>query len=98
MTSRCRGCGAEVIWMKTPMKRKIPVDAEPVWIIVGCPGRKTFIKKDGGFIFGLKVGDAFDDQDPEIELAECYESHVATGPVGAEFRNRAPRTRAPGYR
>ena len=98
MTNRCRGCGAEVIWMKTPMGKKIPVDAEPVWIIVGCPGRKPFVRGDGSFVFGLKVGDAYEPEDPDSEVVECYESHFATCPVGGQFRNRQPRTRSSGYR
>ena len=69
MTSRCRGCGAEVIWKKTPMGKKIPVDAEPVWILVGCPGRKPFVRGDGSFVFGLKVGDA---SEPEDQIGRAH--------------------------
>ena len=50
MTSRCHGCGAEVIWIRTKAEhRKMPVDAEPVWILTG--GRDSFVKKDGNIIF-----------------------------------------------
>ena len=97
MTNQCRGCGAEVIWIRTKAdRRKMPVDAEPVW---GLPvsGGNSFVMKDGGIIFGRKIGDAWDD-DPDANVIECYESHFATCPVGGQFRNRQPRTRAPGYR
>ena len=98
MTNRCKGCGAEVIWKKTPMGKKIPVDPEPVWIDIGSAERRSYLRKDGSFIFGRKVGDAYDDDDPDSNLIEAYESHFATCPDGARFRNRQPRNRAPGYR
>lgn len=97
MTNRCRGCGAEVIWIRTKAeRRKMPVDAEPVWVLP-MSGGDTFLRKDGSIVFGRKIGDAWDD-DPDANVIECYESHFATCPVGGQFRNRAPRTRAPGYR
>ena len=96
MTDRCRGCQAEVIWIRTAgARRKMPIDAEPVWIRKESGG-DVFLTKSGGVIFGKKVGDAFDD--PEAEVVEAHESHFATCPVGGQFRNRKPRTRAPGYR
>ena len=97
MISRCRGCGAEVLWIRTAgNRRKTPVDAEPVWVLQQAGG-DTFLQKDGGVVFGRKIGDAWDD-DPDANVIECYESHFATCPVGGQFRNRQPRTRAPGYR
>ena len=97
MISRCRGCGAEVLWIRTAAnRRKTPVDAEPVSILQGTGG-DTFIRKDGSILFGRKIGDAWDD-DPDANVIEAYESHFATCPMGGQFRNRQPRTRAPGYR
>ena len=97
MISRCRGCGAEVLWIRTAAnRRKTPVDAEPVSILQGTGG-DTFLQKDGNVVFGRKIGDAWDD-DPDANVIEAYESHFATCPVGGQFRNRQPRTRAPGYR
>ena len=97
MTNRCRGCNAEVIWIRTAMnRRKTPVDAEPVQVLMETGG-DTFIRKDGTIVIGRKIGDAWDD-DPDANVVECYESHFATCPVGGQFRNRKPRTRAPGYR
>lgn len=96
MTNRCRGCGAEVIWIRSQVtRRKMPVDAEPVWIRQETGGN-TFVTAEGQILIGHKVGDAFDDAG--AELTECFESHFATCPVGGQFRNRKPRTRAPGYR
>ena len=97
MTNKCRGCGAEVIWIRTAAsRRKTPVDAEPVWILIEAGG-KPYFRTDGSIITGRRIGDAWDD-DPDANVVEAYESHFASCPVGGQFRNRQPRTRAPGYR
>ena len=97
MTNQCRGCGAEVIWVKTILGKRMPIDAEPVWVQLGA-GANTFILDDGRIVTGRRIGDAYDDDDPDSNLIEAHESHFATCPVGGQFRNRKPRTRAPGYR
>ena len=98
MLSQCRGCKREVIWAKTiTNRRKMPIDAEPVWVKLESGGN-TFILEDGRCVIGRKIGDAYDDEDPDANLIEAHESHFATCPVGGQFRNRQPRTRARGYR
>lgn len=94
--SICRGCGEEIIWMQTAAGNRMPVDAEPVWIRTE-PGGNTFVKKDGTIAFGRKIGDAYEAAEGET-LLEVWESHFATCPVGGQFKNRKPRTRAPGFR
>ena len=97
MTSRCRGCGAEVVWIRTKgQRRKMPVNAETVSVLP-FPGGNSFVQDDGSIIFGRRIGDAWDD-DPDANVIEAYESHFATCPVGGQFRNRQARTRGPGYR
>ena len=97
MTNRCKGCGAEVIWIRTKAnRRRMPVDAEPIWILMTGKG-KSYFKLDGTVLFGQRIGDAWDD-DPDANAIQVYESHFATCPVGGQFRNRQPRTRASGYR
>ena len=97
MLSRCAGCGAEIEWIRTAAsRRKMPVDAEPVWILIGG-GTDSFVTADGKIIHGRRIGDAWDD-DPDANAVQAYISHFATCPVGGQFRNRAQRTRAPGYR
>lgn len=96
MKSRCSGCGAEVIWIRTKATgRKAPADSEPVWILPG--GGNTFLTEDGGIVTSRKIGDAWDD-DPDANVIQAYESHFATCPVGGQFRNRQPRRRPSGYR
>ena len=96
MGNKCNGCGAEIIWIRTQEnRRKMPVDAEPVWVIP-APGN-SFVTADGRIVVGRKIGDAWDD-DPDTNIIEVYESHFATCPMGGQFRNRKPRTRPSGYR
>ena len=98
MTNRCRGCGAEILWIKTAAdRRRMPVDGEPVWVKLEAGG-KPYFRRDGSTVIGRIVGDAYDDDDPDANLIEAFVSHYATCPVGGQFRNRKPRTRAPGYR
>lgn len=97
MTNRCRGCGAEVIWIRmVGTRRKMPCDAEPVSVLP-VTGGNTFVRLDGTIVTGRRIGDAWDD-DPDANVIEAYESHFATCQVGGQFRNRQARTRAPGYR
>ena len=97
MTGICKGCGAEIEWIRTRgTRRKMPVDAEGVWILLDPKG-DSFVTADGTITFGRKIGDAWDD-DPDANAVLVFESHFATCPVGEQFRERKPRTRAPGYR
>lgn len=89
--SICRGCGAEVVWVRTASGMKMPLDAEPVWVKLK-PGGHTFIRLDGSFVFGTKAGDA--DDDPDSNFVEAHESHFATCPQAGNFRQpRTPRDR-----
>ena len=89
--NRCKGCGAEILWVKTVNGGRMPIDAEPVWVRIAAGGN-TFVRRDGSFVFGTKTGDA--DDDPAGSFAEAHESHYATCPVGGQFRKpRKPRDR-----
>lgn len=39
--AKCRGCGAEIIWIKTPAGKSMPCDAQAVtyWAKEGAPGK-----------------------------------------------------------
>ena len=49
--SICRGCGAQIEWIKTTAGRNMPVDPEPVFVIEG-EGRDRFVLDDGAVIAG----------------------------------------------
>ena len=91
---KCRGCGADILWVKTASGQKMPLDAEPVWVNVRTEdkGQNTFVRADGSFVFGMLAGDA--DDDPESVIVEAYESHFATCRFAGDFRKpRKPRDR-----
>ena len=94
---KCLGCGAEVTWIKTGRGEKVPVNKEPVRVILKDRGPgDAFFQKDGSLIFGWEIGDV-GDYDPDANVVEAYRSHYITCDV-ANFRNRQPRRRAPGFR
>ena len=93
MSAKCQGCGAEILFIRTVSRARMPVNAEPVWIRLK-PGGYTFVRKDGSFVFGEKAGDADDDQ--SASFVEAYESHYATCPVGGAFRKPRQRRRPSG--
>ena len=82
----CRGCGAEILIIKTGgFYKTVQVDAEPVWIRQQSGG-DSFITADGRTVFGVIAGDA--DDDPDSNLVKAYESHFATCPDANRFRRR----------
>ena len=86
-TSKCRGCGQEIRFIKTVKGKTMPVNPEKVWVRL-ANGEKPYLKRDGTFVTGEIVGDAYDMNDPDSELIEAYESHFATCPEAGRFRGR----------
>lgn len=83
---KCRGCGAEIIWIKMyGSGKRMPVDAEQVDVLLYGPGSNTFIRSDGVTITGAEIGDAWDD-DPDANIVKAYRSHFATCPAAGQFR------------
>ena len=90
---KCRSCGKEIVWIKMyGSGKKMPVDAEPVDILLYGSGfvgesQKTFIRSDGVTIHGREIGDAWDD-DPDANVVKAYRSHFATCPYADKHRQR----------
>ena len=85
---KCRGCGAEIIWIRMYGSAKMmPVDAWPVSVMYGY-GTEKFIRSDGVMITGIRItGDDFDyDAYPEGHVMEAFVSHFATCPSAGKFR------------
>lgn len=81
--SRCRSCGAEIIWIRTKKGRNMPCDPEPVHYrkqVHGQEGMITLVTPDGDVIVGQK---SYDDSDQT-----GYISHFATCPDANKFRGR----------
>ena len=77
--ARCRGCGAEIDWIRAHTGKNMPVDPEPVFVAVD-DGDDVFITDDGEVIFGRRVTA----NDGSAEVA--FVSHWATCPVGGIVR------------
>jgi len=84
---RCRGCGREVLIIKTgTVYKNVLVDAEPVDVIQETGG-DLFVTADGRAIHGYQAGDAMDD--PDTECIPAFIPHKGHCPTGG----RAPRNR-----
>lgn len=53
----CRGCGAEVEWIKTPSGRNMPVDMEYIELDPAGIPHDTVITDDGRVVKGFKIVD-----------------------------------------
>lgn len=80
--SKCRSCGAEIIWIKTPGGKAMPCDAEPVVYWQQKNGSKTIVLNNGEVIKGELEGI------PGTETGIGYISHFATCPDAERFRKR----------
>ena len=91
---RCRGCGKEILIIKSGgFYGRVTVEAEPVWIQQESGG-DIFFTADGRTVIGREVGDAMDD--PDTECLFVYIPHKGRCPNNG----RAPRKRRrpSGYR
>lgn len=76
--SRCRGCGAEIEWLRMKSGKVMPVDPEPVFVAEG--GNQVFITDEGETI----TGSATEENTGEVGFIP----HWATCPVEGQFRKR----------
>lgn len=79
--ARCRGCGAEIDWIKTRAGKNMPVDPEPVFVAVD-DGSDVFVTDEGEVIRGREVPT----NDGSAEVA--FVSHWATCPLAGQFRRK----------
>ena len=87
-TTKCRGCGKEICFIKTVKGKSMPVDPESVYFIA-AGGPNTYVMIDGE----IKRG-----REPQIGEGKAeigYRSHFATCPAADDFRrkNKSERTR-----
>lgn len=79
--SKCRSCGAEIIWIKMRSGKAMPCDAYKRTMIKG-DGKDVLITDDGGIIHGT-----FADYEHGAN-ASGYISHFATCPNANQHRKR----------
>ena len=79
--AKCKGCGAQIDWIKTRAGKNMPVDPEPVFVAVD-DGSDVFVTDEGEVIHGREVPA----NDGSAEVA--FVSHWATCPVAGQFRRK----------
>ena len=81
-TMPCRGCGKEIMFIKTEKGKTMPVDPEMVYFIPDDRGSDTYIEPGGKLVRGREVNLA--DKSSSIG----YTSHFATCPNADKMRKR----------
>lgn len=78
--SKCKSCGAEIIWIKTASGKMMPYNPQKISYKNTFPrGNMTLITPEGKIVTGT------------IDLSSDtygYESHFATCPAASKFRKR----------
>lgn len=92
LTTRCRACGEEIMFIPTALYKKTPVNAEPVWIRPDENAKGLYVTPKGDTIRGEIVPDTFDDERADLKVA--YVSHFATCTTPEQFRKPRERRRA----
>ena len=80
-TSACRGCGQEIIFIKTLKGKTMPVNPDGVYF-VPAGGPNTYVTLDGEVIRGREPEQG--DRNTRIG----YVSHFATCPEADSFRKK----------
>lgn len=75
--NKCKGCGAEILWIKMKSGKAMPVDPEPCRFSKWEENPDTFITKDGETVKGI----------PGV-ICTGYIPHWATCPAAGNFRKR----------
>ena len=78
--SKCKSCGAEIIWIKTASGKMMPCNTRKIgYRNTDSKGDVTLVTPDGKIVTGT------------IDLSSDtygYESHFATCPAASRFRKR----------
>ena len=80
--SRCKGCGAEITWVKMAGGKAMPCDPGLVTYRQRTLGRLKIVTPNGEVVSGDT------ETDPEQATGIGYISHFATCPAADRFRRR----------
>lgn len=73
--SKCRSCGAKIIWAETEGGSRVPLDAKPL---------KRYVLKE----IETGIGETDIVEVPVVELRSTYVSHFVTCPDADKFRKK----------
>lgn len=81
---KCKGCGAEIDWIKTVNGTSMPVDPGYIYIDLSGPKTTTIVTDEGRVVSGSLIdGESLF---PVEKKAKGRESHFATCPKAGWFR------------
>ena len=80
----CRGCGAEIVWIKTPSGKSMPCDATPVYYKIKADGKEKIITPNGVVISCEIISTPYD------AAGIGYVPHWSTCTTPDKFRNKKP--------
>ena len=80
--AKCKGCGQEIIWMRTASDMLMPVDPEPVVYWQKLKAKGVVVTKNGQVVKCEFEGDM------AKSTGIGYVPHWATCPKAGEFRRR----------
>ena len=83
--SRCKKCGKEIVWIKTPGGKSMPCDPNQVVYYKKKGGSQKIVTPNGEVVSAELSGS------PGTETGVGYISHFATCPAADQFRRRAAR-------
>ena len=80
--SKCRGCGAEIVWIRTVLGKSMPCDPDPIlyWQKEKAPGK---IVTPNGEVRSCEL-----QGEPDGATGIGYISHFSTCPKGASFKKK----------
>lgn len=79
-TGKCRGCGADIMFIKTRNGKTMPVDAQSMYFVPDLNGKALYVLPDGTVAHGVPGTP----EDPDRHIG--YISHFATCPAADSFR------------
>ena len=82
-TTKCRGCGAEISFIKTVKGKSMPVDPESVYFVPGG-GPNTYVMINGE----VQRGREPEWNEDQAKAWIGYRSHFASCPAADEFRKK----------
>lgn len=82
--SRCKACGAEIVWIRLTSGKMHPCDAEEVFYKVGA-GPDRIVTKEGRVVPGTICTGSTDITDNKT-IFRGYSSHFATCPFADDLR------------
>ena len=77
--SKCRACGAQIVWIRTTSGKSMPCDAEPVYYQIGNQKKERIITPNGETL-------ACEIVPPDHADGVGYRPHWSTCPSAGKFK------------